>query len=295
MDYYSLPLPTIDEAMFYINDFSQHQQIKSLSSSTYELYTREAVAFFSIFIPEFIEHKYIHYYIVNYGNISISSKNTRNTALRVILKYLYDKGYKNCDIKVHNLKSSSKLPKSISKNDMSHLIDTFKKKRLKHSSIWRGRRDYAVLLFMYATGMRASEIVKFKLTDLDIDKGWIRVDKSKGNKDRYVPIAKVAINALNDYLKYIPYHIKYKYNEAFITDNLVPFTRLTLNYYSNKLFGYNPHIFRHTFATHLILNGCSEFVLMDILGHSSLSTTQIYTHIQKEHLRQTVIKHFPKI
>lgn len=146
---------------------------------------------------------------------------------------------------------------------------------------------------MYATGMRASEIVNFRLTDYD--KGWIRINNAKGNKDRYVPIAKVAINALNDYLKYIPTHIKYKYDQVFITDNLVPFTRLTLNNYTNKLFGFNPHIFRHTFATHLILNGCNEYVLMDFLGHSSLSTTQIYTHIQNEHLKQIMDNCFPKL
>ncbi len=221
---------------------------------------------------------------------SVSSKNKRLTALRVILKYLTKQGFSNCHIKLEHIKVAAKIPEYISEDKMKILINKFKRLKLKHSSIWRGRRDYALLLFMYATGLRASEVCNFKYDDLE--NNWIRV-MGKGKKERLVPIAPIAVRALKDYLRYIPTHIKNSTDKVFLSNGLLPFNKATLNIYCNKLFGLNPHLFRHTFATHLILNGCDVYVLSEFLGHSSLSTTQIYTHIQPYHLAKTVNDCFP--
>jgi len=291
IDYYSLELPDIKEALHYIDDFMNHQIIRKLSNSSIDAYSSESLLFFSIFRPVDINRLYIESYIKDYGDISISSKNKRNSALRTILKYLVNCGFDNCNIKISYIKNIEKLPTFISEEKMQSLINTYRRKRLKHKSIWRGRRDYAILLFIYATGMRVSEIVNFNI--LDLEENWVRVNNGKGDKDRYIPIAKIAVKALNDYLAYVPQHIKSKYPNAFLSDLLVPYTNATFYHYCKNHYGYNPHIFRHTFATHLIINGCDEYVLMDFLGHSSLSTTQIYTHIQNNQLKETVHNHFP--
>ena len=290
-DYYSLPLPTIEESISLIDDFLVHQLIRKVSKSSYDNYHKEAMSYFSILRPCDINQSYINQYIINRGSISASLKNAKNSALRNILKYLLKNGFSNCDLKIHYVKETKKLPIFISEDDMFKLIKKFNNLKNRHRSIWRGKRDYAILLFMYATGLRASEIVRFKMTDLE--ENWIRVNNGKGSKDRYVPIAKKAVKAIYDYLKYVPMHIKKSCEVVFIADTLNPFDRVTLYNYCKDTFGFNPHLFRHTFATHLILNGCSEYVLMDIMGHSNLSTTQMYTHIQKENLEKTVLKYFP--
>ena len=291
MNYYDLELPKIDDCLYIFNDFMNHQIIRKLSDSSILSLSKEALNLFSILSPKDINQSYINSYMLDYGDISPALRNKKNSALRTILKYLFKEGYSNCNLKIHYVKQSKKLPDYISELDMLKIVKQYQKKIHTNTSIWKGRRDYALLLFMYATGLRASEIVNFKITDLD--KNWIRVENGKGQKDRYVPIAAKAVKALYDYLKYLPMHIKVKNTPLFVSDLLVPFTRLTLYNYTKNTFGYNPHFFRHTFATHLITNGCSEYVLMDIMGHSSLSTTQIYTHIQKKHLQNTVINYFP--
>ena len=293
IDYYDLTLPNIEESIILINNFLEIQSIKGLSKSTYENYNREAIDFFSIFYPSELNQNYLNQYVSDFGNISISLRNRKSSALRIILKYLVKQGYLNCNLKIYYLKNNIKLPTFLSEKEISIMIKKFQYKKHTHRSIWRGRRDYAILLFMYSTGLRASEIVKFKITDLEND--WIRVEGGKGKKDRYVPIADKAISALKDYLKYVPMHIKASCSSAFISDNLVNYTRLTLYNYCKNIFNCNPHLFRHTFATHLITNGCNEYVLMELMGHSDLSTTHIYTHIQKENLKNTVDKCFPCI
>jgi len=292
-NYYDTPLPDFDDAVNLINDFIFYQTIRKLSKSCLDFYSFIAVDFLSIVSPADITRDFLYQYLRTFEKKSNSYKNRILTSLRTILKYLIDEGFQNCDIKLYNLKSASKLPPFVSESDMKLLIKKIQKRRLTHSSIWQGRRDYALLLFMYATGMRAGEVINFEYTDFE--KGWIRVENAKGNKDRYIPVAKVAMNAVDEYRRYLPLHIKNSTSKVFITNLLVPFTRLTLNNHCKNVFGMNPHLFRHTYATHLILNGCDVNTLSEFLGHSSLSTTSIYTHIQPYHLKQSVIDNFPKI
>ncbi len=295
MDFYKLPLPDFDKCIYYINDFVLHQLIRGLSKSTLDLYTREATSFLSIISPSQITKRYIQDYIVSFDNISPAGKNMKITSIRIILKYLYNQGFSNCDIKLHNFKNVSKFPDFISIDDMKIQIKHFQLIKNKNVSIWKGKRDYALLLFMYATGLRASEICRFKLSDLDAKTKFIRVENGKGSKDRYVPIAVKAIKALEELYKYMPNHFKSLDTPLFLSNGLNYFNKTTLYIFCKKKYKYNPHTFRHTFATHLISNGCDVSVLSDFLGHESLITTQIYTHIQKSHLKDTVNNHFPKM
>jgi len=145
-----------------------------------------------------------------------------------------------------------------------------------------GIRDYALILFLYATGTRISEALA--LTRDDIDGEWLHVRHAKGEKERMIPIAKVAIEAINSYLNEL------KYEKDFIWQNYKGdrLSRISAYKITQKYLCVSPHVLRHSYATSLITGGADLRVVQELLGHSSLLTTQIYTHIQKQDLKETV-------
>jgi integrase/recombinase XerD len=152
---------------------------------------------------------------------------------------------------------------------------------------WIGKRDYAFLLFLYATGARVSEALSVKRDDFEGE--WIKFRNTKRDKERIVPIAKIALIAIEEYLNSITFKSEY----------------IWLNYQGNKLsrisafkivkkyLGVYPHALRHSYATELILRGADLRVVQELLGHSSLITTSIYTHIENEELKKTLFEHHP--
>jgi integrase/recombinase XerD len=145
-----------------------------------------------------------------------------------------------------------------------------------------GKRDYAIALFLYATGVRVSELIQVKKSD--IEKNWIRVLYAKGSKQRLVPIAQVALSALYEYLNERTISSDY----LFLNYQGKPISRISIFKITQKYFGVSPHVFRHSYATSLILGGADLMVVSELLGHSNIETTQIYTHIQQKHLTQTI-------
>ena len=291
-NYYQLELPDIYEACNLITDFMNHQIIRKLADSTLVSMKIEALRFFSIFQPKDIKFEFIHQYISDYfSTYSSSTKNNRYSTLRAILKYLYKKGYDNCKFNLHSAKVDRKIPDFLSIEETKLLIKKLQRHKSKHEKLWIGRRNYALFLTMYATGMRRSEIINMSIEDLQ--DGWIRVNNGKGAKDRLIPIAPKAEMALREYWEYLPARPKRHYCLAFYDDNLIPYTTHSLWRECVNTFGFNPHVLRHTFATHLILKGCDVAVLADFMGHSSLITTQIYTHIQPQHLSETLRRCHP--
>ena len=157
-----------------------------------------------------------------------------------------------------------------------------------------GVRDLAILELFYSTGIRISELVKVKLNDIRLNSGTVHIS-GKGNKDRIVIIGDRAIDALNKYLKFqnaelgkqdiflFPSLQKNKKNKHIsirtVYNIVVRYLRMVSD--DEKL---SPHSLRHSFATHLIENGADIMAVMNLLGHNSLSSTQIYTHLQKEKL-----------
>jgi len=179
----------------------------------------------------------------------------------------------------------SKLPKSLPK----FLEYDFILKRVGQISTegWIGLRDKALILFLYATGCRIGEALEAKYSD--IEDGWLKIRWAKGEKERMVPVAPKALGAIDEYLAARSFKSDY----------------LWLNYKGSKLsrifafkitftnLGVSPHVLRHSFATSLIVGGADLAVVQELLGHSSIGTTQIYTHIKKQNLRDTVFAHHP--
>lgn len=165
-----------------------------------------------------------------------------------------------------------------------------------------GTRNYAIIETLYSCGLRVSEVTNLKFSDLFLDKGFIRV-QGKGRKQRLVPISEIAIEKINNYLSYRSQQIIKKGSEdvVFISGRGTPISRITVFYYVKKyaeMAGItkqiSPHVFRHSFATHLLERGANIRVIQEMLGHEKITTTEIYTHIDRNFLRQEIIEHHPR-
>jgi integrase/recombinase XerD len=188
------------------------------------------------------------------------------------------------------------LPKSLSETDVEHLltIDDL------HTPL--GLRDKAMLETLYATGLRVSELVGLKFLGLNLDAGVVRVT-GKGGKERLVPLGEEAIQWLGRYLKEArPELLDRQTSDAvFVTQLGKGMTRQAFWYLLKRRArnaGLNqplsPHTLRHAFATHLLNHGADLRVVQMLLGHSDISTTQIYTHVARERLKQLHSQHHPR-
>jgi integrase/recombinase XerD len=165
-----------------------------------------------------------------------------------------------------------------------------------------GLRDRAMLELLFATGVRVSELCRIGVGDLDGSLGILRVT-GKGNKQRLVPVGKQALRAIEDYARDgRPALLKSRASRyLFVTARGGPLTRqafwklLGLNGRKAGLFrGVTPHVLRHSFATHLLEGGADLRSLQVMLGHTDISTTQIYTHVMRPRLRETVQRYHPR-
>ena len=202
--------------------------------------------------------------------------NRKLSAVNAFFEFCYKNQFNDTQNKLKFAKIPKLLPKFLSYEKIKQsmeLIDT---------TTWIGLRDYALILFLYATGARISECLS--LSRDDIDGEWLHIRHAKGEKERIVPIAKVAIDAIRRYLEALEFEndfiwLNYK------GDRL---SRISAYKITQKYLGVSPHVLRHSYATSLITGGADLRVVQELLGHSSLLTTQIYTHIQKQNLKETV-------
>ena len=149
-------------------------------------------------------------------------------------------------------------------------------------STWIGKRDYALILFLYASGARISECLELSYSDIEDE--WLHIRHAKGEKERIVPLAKSAKIAIDEYLQ------ESGFNKEYVWCNYRggKLSRISAYKITQKYLGVSPHVLRHSYATALIRGGADLRVVQELLGHSSLLTTQIYTHIQKQDLKDTV-------
>ena len=173
------------------------------------------------------------------------------------------------------------LPKFLEYDEILTMIE-----RIDRSSE-TGLRDYALILFLYATGCRVSEAVGACRSDLEEE--WLKIRNAKGDKERLVPVAPVALEALDAYL-----HVRtHESDRLWLNYRGAPLSRISIFKTVKKYLGVSPHVLRHSFATALILGGADLRVVQELLGHESIVTTQIYTHLQKEDLRQSMEQYHP--
>ncbi len=157
-------------------------------------------------------------------------------------------------------------------------------------------RDKAMLELLYASGLRVSELVNLKISDVDFENKILKV-KGKGEKERIVPFGSYAFNALKKYLEErkdnSPYLFVSRFNKKLSNRQIQKIVKKYLSKIPNPP-ATNPHIFRHSFATHLLDRGADLRVVQELLGHSSLETTQIYTHLTIGKLKEIYKKTHPR-
>ena len=188
------------------------------------------------------------------------------------------------------------LPKTLTEADVERLLDSAE------INTPLGLRDRAMLETLYATGLRVSELVGLKLTAVNLSDGVVRVT-GKGNKDRLVPLGEEAVQWLKRYLAEArPLLLEKKLSDAvFVTARGDGMTRQAFWYLIKRRAlaagiarPLSPHTLRHAFATHLLNHGADLRVVQMLLGHSDISTTQIYTHVARERMKQLHAQHHPR-
>ena len=222
----------------------------------------------------------------------------RLSALRRFFRYLVREGIVAVDptIRLIAPRIGRTLPHSLSERDVEALLDA------PEINTVLGIRDRTMLEVLYATGLRVSELVNITLTQVNLRQGVVRV-MGKGAKERLVPFGEVAHNMVERYLN----EARPQLVRGHMTDAMFPtrrggaMTRQTFWYaikkyarQANLTTRLSPHTLRHAFATHLLNHGADLRVVQMLLGHSDISTTQIYTHVARERLKELHARHHPR-
>lgn len=199
-----------------------------------------------------------------------------------------------CD-KVDSPKLGRYLPDVLSVEEVSAIIDAV------NTAGWQGMRDKAILEVLYGCGMRVSEAVNLKISGLYFDDGFIRI-VGKGDKERLVPMGEMAASALQDYLAVRRAPVVASADDLVFLNRFgkslsrVSMFKIIRKYASEAgvVKEISPHTFRHSFATHLIENGADLRMVQEMLGHESVATTEIYTHIDSSTWQRNILEHHPR-
>ena len=183
----------------------------------------------------------------------------------------------------------------LSEDEVSAIMDSV------DLSTWTGKRDRAILEVLYGCGLRVSEAVGLKISFVYLDEHFVRV-VGKGNKERVVPLGNMAADAIKNYLALRPEPYSSEYDDIlFLNKSGKSLSRISMFNMVKKqamLAGIHkeisPHTFRHSFATHLIEHGADLRVVQEMLGHESILTTEIYTHIDSSTWQRNILSHHPR-
>ena len=215
---------------------------------------------------------------------SFENKRTLNrklSSINVFFNFCHKQNFTHEKIKIPMAKVPKNLPKYVSNEEILDGINLIDRSTL------MGLRDYALILFLYASGCRISEALSVQRAD--IVEGWLKIRFAKGEKERVVPLAPVATQALEEYLAKQTMASPY----LWLNYRGEQLSRISAYKIVKKYLGVSPHVLRHSFASSLIIGGADLRVVQELLGHSSLETTQIYTHIQKQNLAETMASFHP--
>lgn len=286
-----------------IRDFLDYCRVeKGLSANTLDAYRRDLLSFQKFCDPSsvmptaeqaqgFLDEQY-------QAGRKVTSVVRRLATLRNLYTFLLAEGQVTADPTIHIPvpKQPQALPKYLNREEINALLAAPDPGRP------LGQRDRAMLELLYATGLRVSELCSLEMGDLNVDLGVVRVT-GKGNKQRLVPVGRVALEVIGQYIgDGRPAILKGKTSTfLFPATGGKPLTRKgfwrVLRIYGVKAGVRNPltpHVLRHSFATHLLEGGADLRAVQSMLGHADIGTTQIYTHVMRSRLRQTVDRHHPR-
>jgi len=278
---------------------------KSYSKNTLLAYEKDIISFRDFLCDTYdendlleVSYNQIRQWIVTLVNkgISNSSVNRKISALKSFYKFLEKIGDINKNpLQGHRLlKTKNKTITPFSKKELAKLADFFSE-----VDSFEEVRDYCLIELLYTTGIRRAELIGLKCTDVNVDNKTIKV-LGKRNKERYIPLLESTIELLNRYMRFRK-TVEIQCDELFVTrkgkplyDSLV--YKIVTKYF--KLFSSkdkkSPHVLRHAFATHLLDEGADLNIVKELLGHSSLASTQVYTKVSLSHLKEVYKNSHPR-
>ena len=287
--------------------FLKHLQFeKRVSLNTLKSYKNDLNQFFEFYknyakvdtLKE-VDKRAIRSWVIELSLKDLSNRtiNRKIASLKSFFKFLIKRKIININPtnNIHALKTNQPLPHFIKEKDIKYLFDniTFK-------NDFNGNRDLLILELLYGTGIRISELINLKTKDLDNHKKEIKVLGKRG-KERIIPLNNSAFAQTIKYEKFKE-KLNYKNKEYFLCtekgEKIYPMliSRVVKNNLSSLINSekYNPHLLRHTFATHILNKGADLNSIKELLGHESLAATQVYTHNSIEKLKETFRKSHPK-
>ncbi len=285
----------------YISDFLSYLEVEAnYSKNTINSYENDLNKFEEYYKNKDllkITSKDIEKYIQTLSDLAPTTVSHNISSLKTFYSYFLKQGRisNNPTDGIKSPKLGIHLPTYLTIDEVNKLLD------IEVTDAFSSRNK-AILELMYATGLRISEVISLEFKNIDYDECIIRV-MGKGSKERIVPVNDYAIKYLKEYIdNYRPELVKNEINNyIFLNNHGRMLTRqgifkMIKNYAAlkniKKTIG--PHTLRHTFATHLLENGADLRVIQELLGHSDISTTQIYTHLTKEALHNEYKKYFPR-
>jgi len=278
---------------------------KRYSKHTLIAYENDLMQFFSFLIAEFdspqinaIPSTFIRTWLASLKGEELTAKsiNRKISSLKSFFKYQMKNGIitQTPMATIVIPKMSKRLPSFVEEKDIHTLMSY-----VEFGDDWKGRTEKLVMQLFYSTGMRLSELINLKESQLDESYAQIKVI-GKGNKERIIPVNKDLIRALKNYIQEKPCRLENVLN-LFINENGKPLQPRAVYSFVKKYLSMvttiekkSPHILRHSFATHLMNNGADLNAVKELLGHSSLAATQVYTHNTIEKLKEIFKKAHPK-
>jgi len=293
----------------FISSYKDYLKLeKSLSGNTVEAYLKDINKFMEFLIgngidetPEKVTQENVRSFIdlLNEAGMSASSQARALSGIKSFFKYLLiqDEIEKDPSALIETPKIGRKLPVVLSPEEVTSLINAV------DVNSETGFRNKAILEVLYGGGVRVSELVNLRLTDVHFEEEFIKV-QGKGNKERLIPMGKNAKEAIITYLQNYRGTLKIgkdDENVLFLNRRGHKMTRVMIFTIIKDLAtkidlgkSISPHTFRHSFATHLIEGGADLRAIQDMLGHESITTTEVYTHLDKEFLKDTIIRFHPR-
>lgn len=293
----------------YIKEFRSHILFeKSLSENTFESYQRDVKKLVSFLemkesksSPSKIKTEEIREFIHWIAEMGLSAKSQARiiSSLKSFFNYLVLENViqENPAHNLENPKIGTYLPETLTIIEIDKLISFID---LSHP---QGNRNKAIIEVLYSCGLRVSELINLKISLLFLKEGFIKV-QGKGNKERLIPIGKSAISLIETYFEANRNNQKIKEGNRdymFLNRNGSKLSRVMIFTIVKNLVelsgikkNVSPHTFRHSFATHLIEGGANLRAVQEMLGHESITTTEIYTHLDSDYIKESIISFHPR-
>ncbi|WP_431612229.1 site-specific tyrosine recombinase XerD [Chryseobacterium sp. 'Rf worker isolate 10'] len=251
--------------------------------------------------PESIGYENLQEYIFNLSKQKFSERSQARwiSSIKAFFKFLLEDEYRedNPAALLEGPKLGLYLPDTLSLPDINKIIAAIE------VNTDLGKRNHCIIEVLYGCGLRVSELIDLKISNINFKEQYIKVN-GKGNKTRFVPLADYTADMLESYIKEVRSKgkINKKYEDTlFLNSRGTSMSRVIVFLIIKELTdkaGVNkkisPHTFRHSFATHLLQNGADLRYIQEMLGHSSITTTEIYTHLKTEELRDVILSYHPR-